>query len=113
MNLLFYREGCPFCREIRHYLDKRDAKMIKDTIKFVGPTYHEEFKVDRFPTLILADGKRLVGDQVFDWLRQQLSEIGVDPDSVMTEHSTGYWEGNLKFVGSMFLLASAVKYWPC
>ena len=110
-NLLFYDTGCNHCRDLKEYLDKRDAKSVKQTIKFVGPKYHKEFGVERVPTLILAQSQqKLVGDEVFAWLRQELTVNNVDPDSVMSELPTGYWEGNLKFAAAVFLLAGAVKY---
>jgi glutaredoxin len=113
---LFIDSGCPHCRTIKDYLDKRDAKPIKEKIKFVREHHTEmrkQHNIDTVPALVLPDGRKLVGNEVFDWLRSELINIGVDPDSVMTELPTGFWEGNQKFVFAVFLLAGVVKYLLC
>lgn len=113
---LFIDSGCEHCRTIKDYLEKRDAKPIKDKIKFVKEHHTEMRKqhhIDTVPALVFPGGRKLVGDEVFEWLRSELINIGVDPNGIMSELPTGYWEGNQKFVFALFLLAGAVKYLPC
>jgi glutaredoxin len=113
---LFIDSGCPHCRTIKDYLDKRDAKPIKEKIKFVREHHTEmrkQHNIDTVPALVLPDGRKLVGDEVFNWLRSELINIGVDPDEIMQPLPTGYWEGNQKWLVCMLLLVGAVKYLPC
>jgi ABC-type dipeptide/oligopeptide/nickel transport system ATPase component len=119
-NLLFTDKDCPHCRRLVDFIGKRDAKPIKDTIKLVTSDskyqhVRDQYDIKLFPTLVLTDGSKRIGEQAFVWFREQLDARRIkDPDRIMSKYPTNYHAGNRKFVVVLILLALLIHYQkPC
>jgi glutaredoxin len=118
-NLLFTDKDCPHCRRLVDYIGKRDAKPIRETIKMVTEdakydAIRSQYGITAFPTLVLTDGSKRIGEQAFAWFREQLDARRIrNPDKIMSKYPTNYHNGNQKFVVVLIVLAILAKFRKC
>src|SRR5689334_19020896 len=92
--LFFTRRGCPSSARLRSYIQKRDAKKVKEKIRVVtsSPAYQQlwqKYGVERTPCLVfMGTHHAIVGEKTFVWLEKELRNQGLDPKKIMTPYPT-------------------------
>ena len=65
--ILYTQDGCPQCRMVHMLLDKKGIKYTecKDLEKM------KELGINHTPVLEIAEGTRILGKAIFDWVNKQ------------------------------------------
>lgn len=71
METLYVSNGCPHCRKARAFLARAPTTVQKQIRVFDIDYKNAPVSVTHVPTIMTASGKTLVGQQVFDYLKQK------------------------------------------